>query len=176
MRNVEIKAVVHDMEKICKIAEELSGGPPEIIHQDDTFYKTNNGRLKMRIYADKSATLVRYSRSDVSGPKLSDYDLLEFSNNETETIKQLDDILRKCMGARGRVVKERKLYMVGQTRVHIDKVEDLGDFMEIEVVLCPEQTLEEGQDIAKDIQTKLGVRDEDLIQCAYVDLLEKKSV
>lgn len=64
--------------------------------------------------------------------------------------------------------------MVGQTRVHIDTVQDLGQFMELEVVLRPEQTVEEGQDIAKTLQAKLGVNDEDLIECAYVDLLEKK--
>lgn len=64
--------------------------------------------------------------------------------------------------------------MVGQTRVHIDTVRDLGNFMELEVVLRPEQSLEEGQAIAKDLQAKLGVKDEDLIECAYVDLLDMK--
>lgn len=64
--------------------------------------------------------------------------------------------------------------MVGQTRVHIDTVKDLGSFMELEVVLRPEQSTEEGQAIAKDLQDKLGVKDEDLIDCAYVDLLDKK--
>lgn len=64
--------------------------------------------------------------------------------------------------------------MVDQTRIHIDTVQDLGHFMELEVVLRPEQTVEDGQDIAKKLQTKLGVHDEDLIECAYVDLLDKK--
>lgn len=65
--------------------------------------------------------------------------------------------------------------MVDQTRIHIDAVEDLGNFMELEVVLQAEQTLEEGQTIARDLQNKLGVKDEDLIDCAYVDLLDKKN-
>ncbi|XP_023945403.2 uncharacterized protein LOC112051133 [Bicyclus anynana] len=174
MRNVEIKARVNDFDAICKIAEELSGGSPKLIPQDDTFYKVNNGRLKMRVYADESATLVRYDRDDEQGPKLCDYDLLEFSVNERDKSKELDDILKKCMGIRGRVVKERRLYMVGQTRIHIDKVQDLGNFMELEVVLRPEQSLEEGQEIARDLQNKLGVENKDLIQCAYVDLLDNK--
>lgn len=66
------------------------------------------------------------------------------------------------------------LYIVGQTRVHIDNVQDLGHFMELEVVLQPEQTLEDGQIIARDLQQKLGVKDEDLITCAYMDLLREK--
>ncbi|XP_063543960.1 uncharacterized protein LOC134752260 [Cydia strobilella] len=174
MRNVEIKARITDYENICKVAAELSQSEGTVIKQDDTFYRVNDGRLKMRFYADSSATLVRYDRDNDGGPKLCNYELLEFSANESEKALLLDSMLRKCLGARGRVVKERKLFMVGQTRVHIDTVQDLGHFMELEVVLRPEQTLEEGQAIARDLQTKLGVKDEDLIECAYVDLLDKK--
>lgn len=68
----------------------------------------------------------------------------------------------------------RKLYMVGQTRIHIDTVKDLGHFMELEVVLAPEQTVEDGQKIASELQKKLGVQNEDLIDNAYVDMLLKE--
>ncbi|KAJ2950439.1 hypothetical protein O0L34_g8680 [Tuta absoluta] len=174
MRNVEIKAKISDYEKICNVAEELSGGPATIIKQDDTFYNVLEGRLKMRFYADSSATLVRYSRDDEGGPKLSNYELLDFTSEEAAKAKQLDEMLRKCLGTRGRVVKERKLFIVDQTRIHIDTVKDLGHFMELEVVLRPSQSVEEGQAIARDLQNKLEVRDKDLIQCAYVDLLQNK--
>lgn len=107
MRNVEIKAKITDYENICKVAQELSGGPPTILNQDDTFYKVHEGRLKMRIYADSSATLVRYDRADEGGPKLSNYELLDFSVNESVKAKLLDEMLKKCLGIRGRVVKER---------------------------------------------------------------------
>lgn len=107
MRNVEIKARITDIEYICKTANSLSGGPPTIIKQDDTFYRVNDGRLKMRFYADSSATLVRYSRDDRGGPKLCDYELLQFSASESEKAKLLDEMLRKSLGSRGRVVKER---------------------------------------------------------------------
>lgn len=66
--------------------------------------------------------------------------------------------------------------MVGQTRIHIDTVQGLGHFMELEVVLLPDQSVEEGQIIARDLQEKLGVMDSDLIDCAYVDLLDKNRV
>lgn len=67
------------------------------------------------------------------------------------------------------------LFQVGQTRIHIDTVVSLGHFMELEVVLRAEQTLEEGHAIARDLQSKLGVNEEDLIQCAYVDLMDSKN-
>ncbi|XP_013139275.1 PREDICTED: uncharacterized protein LOC106103906 [Papilio polytes] len=173
MRNIEIKAKVHNVEEICKKAAELSGSSCIIIKQDDVFYKVNDGRLKMRKFPNSAAVLVRYSRDDEEGPKLSNYDLLEFSPVESKKAEQLDNILQKCLGIRGRVIKERKLYLVGQTRIHIDNVKGLGNFMELEVVLKPDQSVEEGEAIAKDLQNKLGVKNEDLIKGAYMDLLEK---
>lgn len=174
MRNVEIKAKIKDYDKICKVAERLSNGPPTLIKQSDTFYTVNTGRLKMRFYEDSAATLVRYDRDDEIGPKCSNYELLQFSAAENDKAKLLDVMLQKCLGARGKVVKQRKLYMVGETRIHIDTVENLGNFMELEVVLRPEQSVEEGQEIANKLQTELGVNNEDLIECAYIDMLNKK--
>lgn len=107
MRNVEIKAKVEDYDSICKIAEELSGGAATIIEQDDTFYSVKEGRLKMRFYADNAATLVRYGREDEEGPKLCNYELLQFTAEEAGKAKLLDEMLQKCLGTRGRVVKKR---------------------------------------------------------------------
>ena len=62
--------------------------------------------------------------------------------------------------------------MVGQTRVHCDRVEGLGDFMELEVVLNDDQTPEEGEAIAHDLMEKLGVQKSNLLKGAYMDMLE----
>lgn len=63
--------------------------------------------------------------------------------------------------------------MTGQTRIHLDEVEGLGRFIELEVVLRRDQTIEEGQRIAEALMVRLGVRSEDLVEEAYVDLLER---
>ncbi len=63
---------------------------------------------------------------------------------------------------------------MGQTRIHLDEVEGLGEFIELEVVLRPEQTDAQGQAIAVDLMNKLGVREADLLEGAYMDLLEEK--
>lgn len=65
--------------------------------------------------------------------------------------------------------------MVGQTRVHCDRVDGLGDFMELEVELREDQTEAEGVAIAEDLMAKLGVEKENLISAAYMDLLLQKS-
>lgn len=63
---------------------------------------------------------------------------------------------------------------MGQTRVHVDSVEGLGDFMELEVTLKEEETVEDGEKIAEKLMGELGVQKEDLISGAYHDLLNKK--
>ena len=63
---------------------------------------------------------------------------------------------------------------MGQTRVHCDQVEGLGDFAELEVVLNDDQTSEDGTRIAEDLMKKLGLDSKDLIPGAYMDLIETK--
>jgi len=70
------------------------------------------------------------------------------------------------------VKKTRYLYLVGQTRVHLDDVEGLGQFMELEVVMREGQSDAEGQAIAEELMSRLRVERGDLIEGAYMDLLE----
>jgi len=86
----------------------------------------------------------------------------------------LQTALRLALGVRGIVRKTRYLYLSGQTRIHLDDVEGLGQFMELEVVLRDGQSDAEGQTIAEELMTRLGVRKEDLLEGAYMDLLEKR--
>ncbi len=65
--------------------------------------------------------------------------------------------------------------MVGQTRVHCDTVEGLGDFAELEVVLEDNQSVEDGQLIADDLMEKLSIEKTKLIKCAYMDLLDAQN-
>jgi predicted adenylyl cyclase CyaB len=81
------------------------------------------------------------------------------------------DIFDEVFGVRGVVQKTRYLYHVGQTRIHVDDVACLGWFLEIEVVLRPDQAHEQGVQIANDLMKRLDIRDEDLIDRAYIDLL-----
>jgi predicted adenylyl cyclase CyaB len=84
-------------------------------------------------------------------------------------------VLELAYGIRGVVRKTRYLYLVGQTRIHLDDVEGLGQFMELEVVLEEGQSDADGESIAEDLMSALGVESGDLIDGAYMDLLEKPS-
>ncbi len=166
--NIEIKARVRNFLDLKRRAESLSDLPLEVIPQDDTFFVIPKGRLKLRVLAPDRAQLVYYERPNQDGPKRSDYFI--FNTNDPENLKTA---LSLALGIRGVVRKTRYLYMVGQTRVHLDDVEGLGQFMELEVVLRDDQSDAEGQAIANDLMKKLGIEPTDLIEGAYMDLLEK---
>lgn len=166
--NIEIKAYARNFEHIRSRAEKLSDTPVMVIPQEDTFFNTPRGRLKLRILADH-AQLIYYTRPDQDGPKRSDYHIT--SSNDPENLKR---VLELAYGIRGVVQKTRYLYLVGQTRIHLDDVHGLGQFMELEVVMQEGQSDAEGREIAEALMSALGVEGSDLIDGAYMDLLEKK--
>lgn len=165
--NIEIKAYARNFEEIRRRAETLSGAPVEVIPQEDIFFNTEKGRLKLRLLAPNRGQLIYYTRPDQEGPKRSEYFIYETPDPEN-----LKRVLELAYGIRGLVKKTRYLYLVGQTRVHLDDVEGLGQFMELEVVMAPEQTDAQGQGIAEDLMSRLGVERRDLLEGAYMDLLE----
>jgi predicted adenylyl cyclase CyaB len=167
--NIEIKARVRDLNSLRARAEALSDTPVQVIPQEDTFFHTPKGRLKLRLLQPNQAQLVYYERPDQDGPKRSNYHIYATSDPQG-----LQTALRLALGIRGVVRKTRYLYLSGQTRIHLDDVEGLGQFMELEVVLRPDQTDAEGQAIAADLMTRLGVGEDDLLKVAYMDLIEAK--
>jgi predicted adenylyl cyclase CyaB len=166
--NIEIKARVHDLAELRRRAEALSDTPVQVIPQEDTFFHTPKGRLKLRLLQADQAQLVYYERPDQDGPKRSNYHIYA-----TRDPQGLLATLQMALGIRGVVHKTRYLYLAGQTRIHLDDVDGLGHFMELEVVLQADQSDAEGQAIAEDLMARLGVRKEDLLEGAYMDLLEK---
>jgi adenylate cyclase class IV len=79
--------------------------------------------------------------------------------------------LDRACGTLGRLRKRRRLLLAGPTRIHLDEVEDLGDFIELEVVLAEGQSDAEGVAIAEGLIEQLGLADAPRIGCAYLDLL-----
>ena len=164
--NIEIKARVADPARKRELAARLAGAGPEIIRQQDTFFPCAHGRLKLRQLAENHGELIAYRRADVSGTKQSDYLL-----SRTDAPAKLRAVLARALGTGTVVTKTRLLYLVGQTRVHLDEVIGLGSFLELEVVLVEGQPPEEGHRIARELMTALEVSEADLIEVAYADLL-----
>lgn len=149
----------------------MCGGSPESLSQEDTFFNSPDGRLKLRVLQAGPAQLIHYVRPDRQGPKRSNYHV--FETNDPENLKA---VLSRAFGIRGVIRKERLLYIVGQTRVHLDRVEGLGHFVELEVVLGSGQSDEEGQAIARDLMARLDIHEEDLLERAYIDMLQQREI
>ncbi len=169
--NIEIKAQVRDAEGFRARVEEISDASVVVIRQEDVFFRSPRGRLKLRILSPSSGQLIHYEREDAAGPRRSDYLIFETSKPD-----YLLEVLGRALGIRGSVRKTRSLYTTGATRIHLDEVEGLGTFAEIEVVLGPHQSADEGTSIADRLMKTIGIQESDLVTAAYIDLLEAKQV
>ena len=164
-RNIEIKARIASVEGLLPRALALAGAAPVAIDQHDTFYRVPHGRLKLRRFGDGSAELIQYQRADVADAKASDYVRVPVADADA-----LHRALERACGATGDVRKRRLLLLVDQTRIHLDRVEGLGDFMELEVVLREGQSDAEGSVAAEALMRELGLADAPRIAGAYADL------
>ena len=170
-RNIEVKVRIRDFLVLKSAVESLCGGPGVHLRQQDTVYFVAHGRLKLRESRPGGAELIYYRRSDSREAKVSEYVKLGI-----EDPTSLSAILSAALGTRGQVRKERLLYRLGQTRIHLDRVDHLGDFMELEYVLHEGEQEPEGYRCVADLLRQLTIREEDLIAGSYMDLVEGKNV
>ncbi len=165
-RNVEIKARISSVEALVPRVAALADQGPIEIEQDDTFFVCERGRIKLRALSATEGQLIFYRRANQAGPKES-----RFVISPTASPDSLRDALALAYGSAGRVRKHRTQYLVGRTRVHLDRVESLGHFLELEVVLADGESPDAGVKEARALMTALGLGDDQLIDGAYVDLL-----
>lgn len=167
-RNVEIKARVSDVDAILKKIASIAGQDPIELVQIDTFFACPHGRLKLRTSSPSEGELIFYKRADTAEPKESVYLV-----TPTSTPDSLRAVLCQAYGQVGHVKKRRQLYMVGdRSRVQVDQVDGLGGyFLEIEVVLADDESVQTGADIANELLALLEISPNQQVRRAYVDLL-----
>ncbi len=165
-RNIEIKARIDSISALEPQVAALAQHGPELIEQDDTFFNCPHGRLKLRAFADGRGELIAYDRPDALGPKTSNYLITPTADPDS-----LRATLARALGEAGRVKKQRLLFLVGRTRVHLDHVDGLGEYLELEVVLREGEPAASGIDEAHSLLLQLGVQPASLIAGAYIDLL-----
>ncbi len=165
--NVEIKARVRCWGRLLERSEQVADGPPSRLEQVDTFFVVPRGRLKLRVQEPGRGELIHYHRPDDAGPKASEYHIVA-----TDDPDGLAAMLGAALGVAGEVRKTRLVYLCGQTRIHLDEVVGLGQFMELEVVLEPGQPQSRGEAEARRLMEALEIEQGDLLQGAYFDLLQ----
>jgi predicted adenylyl cyclase CyaB len=164
--NIEIKAIVPGLGILRDKLEKICDGPGIESYQDDTFFAVPHGRLKLRTFLSAQAQLIYYHRHDSLFPKPSHYIVSEISDPSS-----MHALLAESLGVIGCVRKYRTLFMIDNTRVHLDEVEGLGSYVELEVVLTKNQSVREGKQIALDLMNKLDIDLSALVKGAYLDLI-----
>jgi predicted adenylyl cyclase CyaB len=167
--NIEIKARVRELERLRRRIEQMSETREAVINQEDVFFNSPGGRLKLRVISRCEGQLIYYERGDACEPRPSDYFIFDTSDPDS-----LIEVLGKSLGIRGIVRKRRSLYSIGNVRIHLDEVEGLGAFVELEVVLDPGQSREDGVAVATRMMEDMGIDESDLVAGAYIDLLEAR--
>ena len=128
--NVEIKARCLDTKAFERILRSLGANFHGVDHQLDTYFRVSQGRLKLREGNIENA-LIHYAREDDStGPKKSHVTLYQLGQRAPE----LKNILSNSIGILAVVDKRRKIFFIGNVKFHIDTVEHLGTFVEIEAM------------------------------------------
>ena len=169
-RNVEIKARLTDPEATRRLVAAAADGPATVLEQADTFFRVASGRLKLRKFGDGTAELIHYERPDTTAPAGSRY-----AKCAVPDAVALRELLTAALGVRGRVVKRRLLFRVGRARVHLDDVEGLGAFLELEVEMAEGEREAAGAEEAQRLMRDFGIPEEALVAEAYVDLLERRA-
>ncbi len=126
--SVEIKARTEQLERIRAILTARNALFKGIDHQVDTYFHCNYGRLKLRQGTIENH-LIHYSRKNKAGPKDSMVTLYQPNSNS-----QLKEVLTKSLGILVIVKKAREIYFIDNVKFHLDTVEQLGSFLEIEAI------------------------------------------
>ena len=165
-RNIELKARCPDLDAARDAARRLGAEWGGTLEQRDTYFVVPHGRLKLRQTAGRGAELVAYARANSTDVRGSDYRLVPVPDPSA-----LLAALEMSLGIRGDVVKTRELWLWRRVRIHLDRVEGLGTFLEFEAVLEPAEPDQAGHDKIATLREVLGVRDADLLATSYSDLL-----
>lgn len=164
--NIEIKASCSDPGKVRGILESRGADFKGIDHQVDTYFNVPNGRLKLRV-GNIENNLIHYDRADEHGPKQSNVTLFPVPHNSP-----LKDVLTRSLGVLVVVDKHREIYFIDNVKFHIDEVQNLGFFVEVEAIdmngnIGKEKLMEQCRTYLK----LLGIEKTNLLAQSYSDML-----
>jgi adenylate cyclase, class 2 len=171
--NVESKTRCPDLGAVARLAAALGARYEGRIEQVDTYFRVRRGRLKLREAShygpdgrrSASSELIRYERPDVKGARVSVYE-----RTATEDPKSSRLRLEAAHGVRGCIRKQRELWILDSTRIHLDEVEGLGTFVELETASSGEPESTERLEHDR-LWSALGLDPHATVDCSYIDLV-----
>jgi adenylate cyclase, class 2 len=168
-RNLELKAVDRDPAATLEAALALGARDEGVLHQRDTYFHAVQGRLKLREAPPAPAELIAYARADRTDARVSSYRVVPVADHLA-----LTDALADALGVRVVVEKARRLLLYENVRIHLDRVADLGAFVELEAFVTGPGGPAAEQPKVAELRNALGITDERLVARSYADLLERR--
>ncbi|HTP12771.1 MAG TPA: class IV adenylate cyclase [Bacteroidota bacterium] len=161
--NLELKARIHSIDATCQRAQERGAILAEAMDQVDTYFKTFAGRLKLRVINGNHAELIGYEREEAHNERVSAYEKTPVSDPVG-----FCGILERAFGIRVVVSKHRVLYCYKGARIHVDRVLNLGTFIEFEVPAVGDVDPEE---LMHELRAMFDIEPEDIVRVSYSDML-----
>lgn len=166
--NVEIKARCTQPKKIRSILKEKQARYIGVDRQVDTYFTVAKGRLKLREGTIEN-NLIYYKRPDTKKPKPSTIELIPVPKDNTSTLKR---VLAEVLDIWMTVEKKREIYFIDNVKFHVDQVEQLGSFVEIEAIDKDGTRSEESLlQQCRHYLDLLGIHEDDLVEVSYSDLM-----
>ncbi len=163
-RNVELKATDPDPERSLQIVLDLGAEDRGVLVQRDTYFRVPEGRLKLREETPGGAVLIQYAREDRPEARESRYRITPVEDPAT-----LMTSLADALGTLAVVEKERRLLLWEGVRIHLDTVEGLGSFLELEGVAPEGSDLSGEHDRVAQLGEALGLDDSRILAGSYSD-------
>jgi predicted adenylyl cyclase CyaB len=162
-QNIEIKAETINIKRLYSLLENLGATFVSEMIQEDTYFNTQTSkRLKLRNIDNEKFVLISYERPNTVSEKVSDWRSVSFEEKD-----KIFELLTFTFGIKVIVKKTRKVYQYKNTEIHLDQVEGLGNFVELETKVVDESSNAEHLDLIM----KLEIDRKDLISESYSDLI-----
>ena len=168
-KNIEIKAIISDFDRIRVFLREHNADFKGTDHQVDTYFNVPHGRLKIR-EGNIESCLVFYNRDNRTGPKLCEYVIERFEPGDAMP-GRIGAVLESSLGIRVIVEKKREIYFIDNVKFHLDTVKNLGAFCEIEVIDTGKMDEKYLQRQCEEYLEKLGITEKQLVGVSYSDML-----
>jgi adenylate cyclase class 2 len=164
-RNIELKARDADPARSLATCRELGAEDRGELWQRDTYFAVPHGGLKLREQRPGRPHLIQFQRADQAQERESRYRIIEVDDANT-----LVAALDAALGVRGVVEKRRRLFLWRDVRIHLDTVERLGAFLELEAVAPPDSDLTLEHERVRSLREALGITDDRLVPVGYAAL------
>jgi len=173
MKNIEIKIKFIGQDQLKDVTDLLKENNAEykgILNQSDTYFNCSMGRLKIRGINNEQFELIFYTRPDSFDEEISNIQIMTLTKEDADKLK---DFFSKALGIFSVITKRRELWIYKNTRIHLDIVQNLGYFMELETVIGAD----EGEALKeyKEISSILKIDNHKKISGSYSDLVNKNN-